>query len=219
MRHLTEDFFEFFIELTLNNNKTWFDDNRKRYEKSVKLPFRSFVEELIKEVSAVDARFSSLSASDCLFRINRDIRFSKDKTPYKTHCSAALQLGDSKNMSLGGLYVEFGPESCGIYAGVYMPDKETLTRIRTNISTNLMGFRKAIEHPNFKKNFGEIRGDKNKILPSPFKELALNEPYLYNKQFYVVHPLEAEETLEPDFVARIVDIWKTSLDFTAVLEG
>ena len=219
MRNLTEDFFEFFIELTLNNNKTWFDENRKRYEKLVKLPFRSFVEELIREVSKVDGRFASLSASDCLFRINRDIRFSKDKTPYKTHCSAALQLGDSKNMSLGGLYVEFGPESCAIYAGVYMPDKDTLTRIRTNICANLVGFRRAIEHPDFKKNFGEIRGEKNKILPSPFKELAIKEPYLYNKQFYVIHPMEPEETLEPDFVTRIVEIWKTSLEFTAILEG
>ena len=118
MRNLTEEFFEFFIDLTLNNNKTWFDENRKRYEKLVKLPLRSFVEELIREVSKVDGRFASLSASDCLFRINRDIRFSKDKTPYKIHCSAALQLGDSKNMSLGGLYVEFGPESCAIYAGL-----------------------------------------------------------------------------------------------------
>ncbi len=219
MRNLTEDFFEFFIELTLNNNKTWFDENRKRYEKLVKLPFRSFVEELIKEVSKVDGRFAALSASDCLFRINRDIRFSKDKTPYKTHCSAALQLGDSKNMSLGGLYVEFGPESCAIYAGVYMPEKDTLTRIRTNICADLAGFRRAIEHPDFKNNFGEIRGEKNKILPSPFKELAIKEPYLYNKQFYVIHPMEAEETLEPDFVTRIVEIWKTSLEFTAILEG
>ena len=219
MRNLTEDFFEFFIELTLNNNKTWFDENRKRYEKLVKLPFRSFVEELIREVSKVDGRFASLSASDCLFRINRDIRLSKDKTPYKTHCSAALQLGDSKNMSLGGLYVEFGPESCAIYAGVYMPDKDTLTRIRTNICANLAGFRRAIEHPDFKNNFGEIRGEKNKILPSPFKELAIKEPYLYNKQFYVIHTMEAEETLEPDFVTRIVEIWKTSLEFTAILEG
>jgi uncharacterized protein (TIGR02453 family) len=219
MRNLTEEFFEFFIDLTLNNNKTWFDENRKRYEKLVKLPFRSFVEELIKEVSKVDGRFAALSASDCLFRINRDIRFSKDKTPYKTHCSAALQLGDSKNMSLGGLYVEFGPESCAIYAGVYMPDKDTLTRIRTNICADLAGLRRAIEHPDFKKNFGEIRGEKNKILPSPFKDFAIKEPYLYNKQFYVIHPLEPEETLEPEFVTRIVEIWKTSLEFTAILEG
>jgi len=219
MRQLNEAYFEFFIDLTLNNNKTWFDENRKRYEKVVKVPFRNFVQELINEISLIDGRFSSLTPSDCLFRINRDIRFSKDKTPYKTHCSAALQLGDSKNMSLGGLYVEFGPESCAIYAGVYLPDKETLTRIRTNIASNLTGFRKAIEHPDFKRNFGEIKGEKNKILPPPFKELAAKEPYLYNKQFYVVHPLEAEETMESDFVSRIVDIWKTSLDFTAVLEG
>lgn len=219
MRQLNEAYFEFFIDLTLNNNKTWFDENRKRYEQVVKQPFRNFVQELINEISLIDGRFAFLTPSDCLFRINRDIRFSKDKTPYKTHCSAALQLGDSKNMSLGGLYVEFGPESCAIYAGVYMPDKETLTRIRTNIASNISGFRRSIEHPDFIKNFGEIKGEKNKILPSPFKELADKEPYLYNKQFYVIHPMEPEETLEPEFVSRIVDIWKTSLAFTAILEG
>lgn len=219
MRHLTEAYFEFFIDLTLNNHKSWFDENRKRYEKDVKAPFRAFVQSLIEEVSVVDARFSSLSPADCIFRINRDIRFSKDKTPYKTHCSAALQLGDSKNMSLGGLYMEFGPENCAIYAGVYLPDKETLHSIRSNIAADVAGFRKAIEHPDFVQNFGEIRGEKNKILPPTFKEIAMTEPYLYNKQFYVIHPMEAEETLNSDLVKKIVDIWKSSRAFTAILEG
>ncbi len=219
MRHLTEAFFEFFIDLTLNNNKTWFDEHRKRYEKDVKLPFRLFVQELILAVSEVDPRFGQLTPSDCLFRINRDIRFSKDKTPYKTHCSAALQLGDSKNMSLGGLYVEFGPESCAIYAGVYMPDKETLQKIRENIASDLHGFRKAILDPEFLKNFGAIQGEKNKILPPHLKTIAQQEPYLFNKQFYVVHKLEPEDTLQGDFIHRIVQVWKSSLPFTAILEG
>ena len=95
---LTEAFYEFFIELSANNQKSWFDENRARYEREVKALFLTFVESVLVKMVAVDGRFSGMEAKQCIFRINKDIRFSKDKTPYKLHCAAAIQIGGRKEM-------------------------------------------------------------------------------------------------------------------------
>ena len=90
MAFFTPDFLQFFIELAPNNNKDWFDINRKRYENSVKEPFKKFVQQLIGELAKSNPAFESLEAKDCIFRINRDVRFSKDKIPYKMMVSAVI---------------------------------------------------------------------------------------------------------------------------------
>jgi len=217
--HLEESFYEFFIELSLNNHKTWFDANRKRYETDVKKPFQALVQEVIERVSAVDSRFSGLTPSDCIFRINKDIRFSKDKSPYKTFCSAAIQIGGRKQMSAGGLYFEMGPENCGVYAGVYMPEKEMLMQIRENIAGRLMDFSKTVNHKDFKQYFGGVLGEKNKILPPHLKEAAAQQPLIFNKQFYVQHSMEAEDTLAGDLAGKITRVWQVSIPFAKMLAG
>ncbi len=90
MAFFTEDFLNFFIELAPNNHKDWFDLNRKRCEESIKKPFYAFTQHLIDRITKSDAAFKDLLAKDCVFRINRDIRFSKDKSPYKLQYSAVI---------------------------------------------------------------------------------------------------------------------------------
>jgi uncharacterized protein (TIGR02453 family) len=114
----TEDYRRFFMELAANNHKDWFDVNRKRYELSVKEPFQKFVQHLIVEFIKLDPSFSDLTPKDCIFRINRDIRFSPDKTPYKLYCSAVISPGGKKSRSLSGVYVELTPEHIRVYGGV-----------------------------------------------------------------------------------------------------
>jgi uncharacterized protein (TIGR02453 family) len=94
---------DFFKELAANNHKDWFDSNRKRYEESVKKPFSNFVSQFICELAAIDSEFNELTASECVFRINRDIRFSKDKTPYKSTCSAVVAPGGKHSCLWWGL--------------------------------------------------------------------------------------------------------------------
>ena len=113
--NFSPDFFEFFIELSMNNQKTWFDLNRKRYEEKVKAPFLEFVTTLIDRMSLIDSDFNGIVPKECIFRINKDIRFSKDKTPYKSFCSASIHVGGRKSMFPGGMYIEIGAESCGVY--------------------------------------------------------------------------------------------------------
>jgi uncharacterized protein (TIGR02453 family) len=102
MSFFTADYLAFFKELAANNHKEWFDANRKRYETSVKEPFKAFTQHLIDELAKKEPAFKELKASDCIFRINRDIRFSKDKTPYKTQCSAVISPNGKKSSSIHG---------------------------------------------------------------------------------------------------------------------
>jgi uncharacterized protein (TIGR02453 family) len=215
----TEAYYEFFIELALNNQKTWFDVNRARYEADVKKPFLAFVTQLLEKVAAVDSRFSGLDAKSCIFRINKDIRFSKDKTPYKLHCSAAIQLGGRKEMSAGGMYLEFGPEHCAIYSGIYMPERDGLQQIRERIAGNLKGFSDVIGGSDFVKYFGEVRGEKNKRLPAELVSAAVQQPLIYNKQFYVFHALDAEDTLAADFDDYVLKVWQAAYDYNRFLAG
>jgi len=210
-------FYEFFLELSLNNQKYWFDENRKRYESDVKQPFLDFFSDLLLRMSEFDIGYQELTAKDCLFRINKDIRFSKDKSPYKLHCSASLHIGGRKKMWPGGIYIELGAESCGIYSGVYMPEKEDLMKFRMNIAKNLQDFDKAIQEPNFIKYFGEVLGSKNKIIDATLKEAAAKQPLIFNKQFYVAHDFEPEKSFESGFIEYIIDVWRSAAAFNDVL--
>lgn len=95
MAHFTQDYLDFFKELAANNNKDWFHGNKKRYEASVKKPFEEFVQDIINRTSELDDRFAG-EAKKAVFRIYRDVRFSKDKTPYKLNCSAIIAPGGKK---------------------------------------------------------------------------------------------------------------------------
>lgn len=214
----TEAFYEFFIELSANNQKSWFDENRPRYERDVKSLFIRFIESVLVKMCAVDDRFKGLEAKQCIFRINKDIRFSKDKTPYKLHCSAGIQIGGRKEMGAGGVYIHLGPQECGIYSGVYMPEKEELMRIRRLIAGDLGGFNRVITDKAFVKYFGQVRGEKNKRIDLEWVSAAAEQPLIYNKQFYVQHSLDAEDTLRSNFDDYVVEVWKASRGLNSFLE-
>jgi uncharacterized protein (TIGR02453 family) len=197
----TDDFLQFFMDLAPNNNKDWFDLNRKRYLESVKKPFEDFVAELIAELKKSKEVNEDLRPSDCIFRINRDIRFSKDKTPYKLNVSASITKGGKKNMDYPGLYIELGPEYLGIYTGLYMPDKNQLLNIRNYIAKHLKPFDNIIKEKAFVNTYGGIQGEKSKILPSELKTAAEKQSLIYNKQFYVMHRAEPEIILDKQLLS------------------
>lgn len=208
MAFFTPDFLQFFIELAPNNHKDWFDLNRKRYEKSVKEPFKDFVEHIIKEIAKTDASFKDLEAKDCIFRINRDIRFSKDKTPYKMNVSAVVAPEGKKSKAVNGVYFEFGPEHVRVYGGVYEIDKDDLLTVREGIANDLKGFQEAYSNPRFKKVFGTILGEKNKVIPKELKEAAEKEPLIFNKQWYFYAQFDAETVLDPKLDQLLLDCFE-----------
>lgn len=215
MAYFSSDFLTFFKELAANNHKDWFDENRKRYEKNVKKAFEVFVTDLIALVHKHDSAIE-ITYKEAIFRINRDIRFSKDKSPYKLNRSAIISPSGRKDKSNPGLYLEMGPAFFRIYSGVYQPNKEQLYDIRAFIIENESAFNKLISDKKFVKVFGEIRGEKNKILPKEFKEKAADIPLLFNKQFYWFTEFEPEIIEQDNLMDTIMDTYlvtKKMMDF------
>ncbi|MBX2974139.1 MAG: DUF2461 domain-containing protein [Flavobacteriales bacterium] len=204
MAWFTTDFNNFFKDLAKNNNKEWFDASRKRYETSVKKPFEVFVAEAIKRIAEHD-RNVRIEPKEAIFRINRDIRFSRDKTPYKLNTSAIISPAGRKDHAEPGIYFELGPESVKFYGGAYMPEKEPLHGIRTAIMRDPKGFRKAIGSKVFTTLFGTVQGEANKVLPAEFKEAAKKEPLIANKQFYVAAELPAKLVADPKLMDVLME--------------
>ena len=207
MTHFSPDYLEFFKELAANNNKDWFDRNRKRYESVVRDPFKAFIGQLISEMAKSDPELD-IDAKDAIFRINRDIRFSKDKTPYKLFNSALISPVGRKDKNNPGIYIEFNPEKLGVYGGIYMPSPAQVQKVRTYMLANLNEWEALLRDQNFKKAYGEVLGEKSKRIPKEFREAAESQPLLYNKQWYYHADLEPEVILSEKLMDTILDLWR-----------
>ncbi len=215
MSHFTSDFNTFFNELVKNNNKAWFDQNRKRYEKAVKVTFTRFVEEMIVRIHAANPDVL-IEPGEAIFRINRDIRFSKDKTPYKTHMAALISPGGRKAKELPGFYFQLGVDGIRIYCGVHMLDKNLLEKVRIAISADLSGFAKILECPEFKSKFGEVQGSKYKRIPPEHAAAAEKQPLIANKDLYMTTNLDQGVITKPDLAEILMEqyfVAKPLIDF------
>lgn len=219
MAYFTKDFLKFFEELTDNNNREWFTNNKELYEKKVRKPFEELVFELITRLS-FDDPLLMLEPKDAIFRIYRDIRFSKDKTPYKIHASAAINRGGRKAWNEPGVYFEMNHEGIGIYGGLYFPSNENIKRIRKYIATHLREFEKIITSKNFKAKFdGQILGEKSKRLPKELEEAALKQPVIYNKQFYFGCELPKSYILKEELPDILIDYFAAGKPFNDFLRA
>ena len=217
MSYFTKDFLGFLNELAANNEREWFKANKKRFDESVKAPFEAFVGEMIDRLSADDKRIM-LTPKDAIFRIYRDTRFSKDKTPYKTHMAAVISPGGRKDFSTpGGIYIQLGADASRVYAGVYQPDSKQLQLIREHIVSNMKSFEKLVNNKEFKKRFGEVRGDKNKRIPKEFREAAKEQSLLFNKAFYFFADLKPSQITRKDLPDKVMDLYYASKPLAAFL--
>jgi uncharacterized protein (TIGR02453 family) len=209
-RGLKISFFEFFIALAANNRKSWFDEHRAEYENDVKKPFENLVAELLQAFAELEGISIGIKPGDCIFRINRDIRFAKDKTPYKLNRSAIISAEGKKSLGPEGFYFEVGPEECAFYAGYYMPDKTQLAAIRQAIANEPERWLAITQNPGFVKTFGVVLGKQQKRLPPEFRQQADQLPILYNTQFYVEHKMEPEIFIDEDPVKQLISLWNTA---------
>lgn len=204
---INAEFLQFLYELSQNNNRDWFEKNKKRYETTVKKPFEAFVGEIIQGLKGFEPEFQ-IQAKDCIHRIYRDTRFSADKTPYKTHVSAVFTQRGRHTMDQPGYYLQLGFGSLMLGGGAYFLDKEPLMKVRTAIAQDSETFRSVVSDPNFVEKFGEIKGDKNKVMPAEFKEAVKKEPFLANKQYYFMTEIDPENCLRSDFPAFVLSYFK-----------
>ena len=207
MAHFNPAFLKFFKDLAKNNSTVWFNENRKTYESEVKKPFAAFIDELIGKIQKIDPAIK-IKASDAIMRINKDIRFSKDKTPYNTYVAAIVSVTGRKSKEYPGMYLQLGADKIMVFGGAYLVEKENLHSLRTAIAKNPAAFRKVISDPAFKKAYGEIQGEKNKVLAPEFKKLIDKEPLIANKGFYFMTELDAKLLTSDKLMDTIIALYK-----------
>jgi len=200
----SKDTLNFLSNLEQNNNRDWFHANKKDYESFVKKPLKEFAQRLIDEVLGEKAFLNNIQPKDCLFRINRDIRFSKDKSPYKTSLGVVVSEGGKKDSTTPGMYVEISHKHLRLYSGCYTLGKEQLHNVRSTIHQDTNHFLSLINNKDFVKTFGEVRGERNKRIPKPFSELQEELPYILNKSFYYFKEYTPETILEDSLVKQLL---------------
>lgn len=197
MAQISKQNFQFLKAIAKNNNKAWFDDNRADYETAL-ANIKDFNAELLERMQMHD-NIERLK----LYRIYRDVRFSKDKTPYKHYWHIGL-VRASKQLR-GGYFFGVQPSGQSIVGGgFYSPNKEDLKLIRDKIVQDDEPFREVFESQQFKKTFGTLLGQQLKVTPKGFDKEHPAIDLLRYKQMYVMKNFEDKTVLQPNFIDEVV---------------
>lgn len=197
---------KFLKDLKKNNNKPWFDANRKVYE-TAKADFAAFIEAIIEKHGKKDPQIAHLKAKDCLFRINRDVRFSKDKSPYKTNFGASINKGGKKAMSSAGYYFHLEPSECFTGGGLYMAMPDELKKIRQEIDYNWKEFQKIIGSKSFKSVYGDLYTGEDMKLSRPPKGYEADNPaieYIKLKSWIGMQNISDADLTSKELVKKVV---------------
>jgi uncharacterized protein (TIGR02453 family) len=197
---------KFLKDLKKNNNKPWFDSNRKIYEQA-KLDFAGFIQNVIDQHGKKDPLIKNLVAKDCLFRINRDIRFSKDKTPYKTNFGASINKSGKKAENSAGYYFHFEPGRSFAGGGIWMPMPEELRKVRQEIDYNFSDFKKIITAKKFKLVYGDLDKSPEYTLTRIPKGYEADNPaaeYLKMKSYVAMVAITDADLTSKDLVKKTV---------------
>ena len=205
-------------DLKKNNNRDWFLANKKRYDVAKK-EFETFIDELILEIAKFDNSISHYTGKDCIFRIYRDIRFSKDKSPYKTHFGAHITSAAKKSdiHTRAGYYIHIEPGGSMLGGGAYMPAGPWIKAIRQEIAYNSEEFKKIINGASFKKYFGEMEGEKLVKAPQGYEPDHPEIELLKYKSFLATNTCSDKEVTSRDFQNHCADVFRTLFPFDQFL--
>jgi len=208
---------DFLDELRVHNHKAWFDQNRPAYEVA-REAFERFIAAIIDEFRAAN-QLRELAAKDCIFRMNRDVRFSKDKSPYKTNFGALIGPGGRKSMQ-DGYYISIEPRGQSLIAGGwYMPQGPQLAKFRKAIDRDASELKKIMRAKAFVQHFGTLEGEKLKTAPQGYDREHPEIELLRLKQITVMEHLSDEAVLAPDFPRRTVAACRAMRPFLNYLAG
>jgi uncharacterized protein (TIGR02453 family) len=207
---------DFLAGLRENNDRVWFDANRKQYE-AAKKDVEQAVGQLLLGCAAFDTSLQGLEAKSMMFRIFKDVRFSKDKSPYKTNLGAWMNGGGKNSMNAGYyLHIEAGDRSF-LAGGSYMPPANVLKSIREAIDYDHEGLLEVLKEKEFVKNFGELGGETLKTSPKGYEKDHPAIDLLKHKSFVVSHKVSDKELVRPDFAAKAALIYKSMYPLTVFL--
>ncbi|PTN10571.1 DUF2461 domain-containing protein [Mangrovibacterium marinum] len=198
--------FEFLTELKENNNRDWFNAHRQAYEQA-REQMLFLTDILIQEVRRFDTDIPVLNARDCLFRIFRDVRFAKDKSPYKTNMGSFIAPGGRKS-ELGGYYIHLEPGASFVGGGVWCPSPDVLRAIRQEIYESPESFKEVLHDTDFHQYFPDIMGEKLKTAPKGFDKEFADIDLLRPKSYAFGHSLTDEEVLSENLVEEAIDMFR-----------
>jgi uncharacterized protein (TIGR02453 family) len=201
----------FLAELTKNNNKEWFDNHREQYDVARK-ELVAFATELVEKLGLTNPWVSVLNPSKCVYRINRDIRFSKDKTPYKKALNIFIAPG-GRSSGNAGYYLHIEPLNSYMGGGIFGPSPEVLRAIRQEIYFNSEKFIEILNEPVFKETFGEMMDERlirpPKGFPADFKHIEL----LKYKHFAISHPFDLEDISRDEILPQLLPLFEAERSF------
>ena len=213
MAHITNYTFNFLSDLAQNNNRDWFTENKSVYEKSHEEMY-TFGEGLIQRLNEFDT-IATPSGKKSLYRIYRDVRFSKNKVPYKIHRSGSFsRQGADKR---GGYFFSIQPGNSIVGGGFYQPNTEDLNLVRKQIEMDASPLREILNGKEFKSTFGKMLGAQLKTAPRGFEKDDPNIDLLRYKSFYVVKSFTDEEVLADDFEEKVIAVYKAIQPFFKVM--
>lgn len=207
--------FKFLRQLKKNNNREWFQENKARYEEDVRDPLLRFIADFAKPLHKMSPHFTA-DPRRSLFRIYRDTRFSKDKSPYKTGAAAHFRHEAAGDVHAPGFYLHLEPGDVFLAAGIWQPDSDTLAKIRQAIASNPERWKRVISGKTFKKGWS-FWGEKLKRPPTGFDPKHPFIEDLKRKDFVVVLSLTEEDAEKPGFMERTAEIYGTAAPFVKFL--
>lgn len=209
MTVISRESFQFLQQIALNNNKPWFEKNRVRYEKA-RTEWIAVVGNIAEGILKIEA-IPEREPAKYVHRIYRDIRFSKDKTPYKKFFSAIIDRGPEDRKC--PLYLQFQPGRTMMGGGIWDPPPGTLKKIRQEIDYNAIGLKKIIHSKEFLKYFGKISGDKLSRPPKGYEADNPNVELLKFKQLFIQRLFDDELVLSKNLIPEILKSYKAALPF------
>ncbi|MFH1843473.1 MAG: DUF2461 domain-containing protein [bacterium] len=208
--HFQPSLFKFLRDLARNNRRDWFQANRDRFEQEAKLPALNFITEFGPHLQRISKHFLAdpRPAGGSLFRIYRDIRFSANKDPYKTHVGIHFRHAAGKDAYTPGFYLHLAPRECFVGIGIWHPDNATLKQIRDAIVAGPAGWRRVVQADGFRQTY-QVAGDRLKRPPRGYDpEFPLVEDLMW-KDYTALAPLTQKQVTAGDFMDEFAHCCRT----------
>lgn len=209
-----KDTYEFLKALAVNNNRDWFNAHKDVYLEFRK-SWETDISRLIGLMSEWDDSLRGLRVVDCAYRIYRDIRFSADKSPYKTYFSAVLGKKGRKCIQ-AGCYLHMEPGNSALHAGIWWPESDILSRLRSEVDANIEEFKSILENPEFSSRF-RFYGDKLKVVPRGYSKDNPNAEYIKMKEYLCIKEVTDDYFFCENWVEKVAEDFSYVKDFNTFL--
>lgn len=198
---ITKEFTQFFEELAVNNNREWFLENKKKYEETVKKPFMELIQGVLEKLPA--GQGYPVDPKETLFRINRDVRFSTDKTPYHTLIKASIVQGGKKS-ERPGIYLAADAETFRVGGGLAMIHPKKLKAVRQFVADHIDELIALTRAKPFSSLFPELKGEQYKKADTIAQSAGVETPLLLHKQFYYMASYPIKDYYEKDMIPVVM---------------